>query len=389
MPKNREYQVAVYYFANYHPDPRNALVHGPGWNEWELMKHAVPRYPGHRQPRIPLWGYQDESDPKVMAQKIDAAASHGIDAFIFDWYWYNDGPFLERGLEHGFLAAPNHDQLHFSIMWANHNWLDIHPARLRECQSGNHPLLYPGSITRETFEIAVRHCIKHYFTHPSYWKIQGAPYFSIYDLPEMVKSLGGFDGLRDALTWFRSETRSAGFPDLHLNQVFWNQGILPGEQALRDPNHLLKGLGFDSITSYVWIHHVALNNFPETNYDLVANEYMQFWDWAKKEIDLPYFPNATMGWDSSPRTLQSDRYLNAGYPFMPGLVGNTPERFKTALQKIKGRLDANPPLDGKIQGKILTINAWNEWTEGSYLEPDTEYGMAYLEAIREVFGNEP
>jgi hypothetical protein len=50
-------------------------------------------------------------------------------------------------------------------------------------------------------------------------------------------------------------------------------------------------------------------------------------------------------------------------------------------------LKARAFLDkGLTQPKILTINAWNEWTEGSYLEPDTVYGMGYLEAIRDVFG---
>src|SRR5262245_53095990 len=105
------YQVACYYFPNYHVDPRNEIVHGPGWTEWELVSRAEPRFPGHRQPRLPLWGVEDESDPQVMAKKIDAAADHGIDAFIFDWYYYDDGPFLERGLEQGFLAAPNRDRL--------------------------------------------------------------------------------------------------------------------------------------------------------------------------------------------------------------------------------------------------------------------------------------
>jgi hypothetical protein len=96
---------------------------------------------------------------------------------------------------------------------------------------------------------------------------------------------------------------------------------------------------------------------------------------------LPYFPNVTMGWDPSPRTVQSDAYLQAGYPFTPTLNNSTPERFWQALTKVKMRLDVD--FGGPC---ILTINAWNEWTEGSYLEPDTEYGMAYLEAIRDVFG---
>ena len=85
--------VAVFYFPNYHVDPRNELSHGPGWTEWELVKRAEPRFPGHRQPRIPVWGYEDESIPENMAKKVTAAADHGIDVFLFDWYYYNDGPF--------------------------------------------------------------------------------------------------------------------------------------------------------------------------------------------------------------------------------------------------------------------------------------------------------
>jgi hypothetical protein len=71
---NTKYELAVYYFPNYHPDKRNALWHGKGWTEWELVKSAIPRFPGHEQPKIPLWGYEDESIPEAMAKKIAAAA---------------------------------------------------------------------------------------------------------------------------------------------------------------------------------------------------------------------------------------------------------------------------------------------------------------------------
>jgi len=97
------YEIACYYFPNYHPtDNRNNKFHGPGWSEWELVKKARPRFPGHQQPKVPLWGYTDESDPQVMAQKIDAAADHGIDVFIFDWYYFDDGPFCKKHLNRDF-----------------------------------------------------------------------------------------------------------------------------------------------------------------------------------------------------------------------------------------------------------------------------------------------
>ena len=373
-------QVACYYFPNYHQDARNRAVHGPGWSEWTLVKHARPRFPGHRQPRVPLWGYEDEADPAAMARKIDAAADHGIDAFLFDWYWYDDGPFLERGLDKGFLHAPNNARLKFALMWANHDWVDIHPAKLNEVR---HPrLLYPGTVTRETFDAIVDRVIERYMAHPSYWLIDGCPYFSIYELAKLREGLGGIEPTRDALADFRAKVKAAGFPDLHLNAVVWSVRILPDETTLQHPNELLSTLGFDSIASYVWVHHDVLDTFPETDYDAARDRYLRYWAEVERTFDLPYLPNVTVGWDPSPRTVRSDAYLNAGYPFTPTLANNTPERFREALALAKERLDrrtAGP--------RFLSLNAWNEWTEGSYLEPDTEHGWGYLEAIRDVFGD--
>jgi hypothetical protein len=143
---------------------------------------------------------------------------------------------------------------------------------------------------------------------------------------------------------------------------------------------MLHELGFDSVTSYVWIHHVSLPSFPETPYAQVMQAAVEHWRTTTATFTLPYFPNVSMGWDSSPRTVQSDRFVNAGYPFMPALSGNTPAVFRQALQAVKQFLDERK---GPC---IFNINAWNEWTEGSYLEPDTVYGMGYLKAIQDVFG---
>lgn len=371
------YTVACYYFPNYHVDPRNELAHGPGWTEWDLVRRAEPRYPGHRQPRTPLWGYEDEADPTVMAHKIAAAADHGISAFIFDWYYYDDGLYLERALERGYLGAPNNDRCQFALMWANHDWVNIHPAKLNTPPT----LQFPGAVTRATFDRMTDYCIAQYFHHPSYWRINGCPYFSVYELSRLVGCLGGVAATRRALDDFRAKAVAAGLPGLHLNAVLWSVQLLPGEQAVSSPAELLATLGFDSIGSYVWVHHVELDDFPETPYNRALARAEAHWVKTTQEFPLPYYPNVTMGWDASPRTVQSDRYLNVGYPFMPTLSSNTPAAFREALRRAKSFLDSQDRLP-----KVLTLNAWNEWTEGSYLEPDTEYGLAYLEAIRDVFG---
>jgi len=368
--------VACYYFPNYHPgDARNEKTKGKGWSEWELVKAARPRFEGHHQPNVPLWGYTDESDPKEMARKIDSAADHGIDAFIFDWYWYDDGPFLERGLNEGFLRAANNGRLKFALMWANHDWIEIHPYK-----RGKPPeLLYPGKFTRGTFDTVCDYVIENYFKHSSYWKIEGRPYFSIYELNKLMESLGSLEATREALDDFRNKVKAAGFPDLHLNAVVWGRSILPGEQKAIDPGELVRRLGFDSVTSYVWVHHVGLPEL-QTDYRYVQDQYFAYWDKAEETFDVPYFPNVTMGWDSSPRAHQDDEFGNFGYPFTNTISGNTPERFRDALRATRKRLIESPGPN------ILNINCWNEWTEGSYLEPDTRNGMAYLEAVKEVFG---
>ena len=98
-------------------------------------------------------------------------------------------------------------------------------------------------------------------------------------------------------------------------------------------------------------------------------------------FDVPYFPNVSMGWDPSPRAAQEDEFGDFGYPFTNTIGQNTPENFRAALEKTKQRLLAQPGGP-----RILNINCWNEWTEGSYLEPDTVNGLKYLEAVRDVFG---
>jgi len=374
----RKIDVAVYYFPNYHVDPRNESWHGKGWTEWELVKKAGPRFPGHEQPKVPLWGYLDESDPETAAKQIEAAADHGIDAFIYDWYWYEDGPFLNDALEQGFLQARNRSRLKFSLMWANHDWINIHPYK----RSTDYTVLAKGGVSRQAFEAAVDHIVARYFSHPSYWRVNGDLYFSIYELMSLVSGLGGIDAAKDALDYFRKKTREAGLGELHLNAVVWGVQILPQERKIANANEMLEMLGIDSVTSYVWIHNVPMERFPALDYSAYAKQAIEDWGRLTSEYAKSYYPNVTMGWDSSPRTVQSDKFEPLGYPFTSVLTGNTPAEFEKALSAAKRFLEQSD-----LPHPHLTINSWNEWTEGSYIEPDTKNGYGYLEAIRRVFGS--
>jgi hypothetical protein len=372
-------KVGVYYFPNYHLDKRNKLSHGEGWTEWELVKRAEPKFKGHIQPKVPLWGYEDEANPEVMAKKIDVASNACIDAFIFDWYWYEDGPFLNRALDEGFLGAKNSEDLHFALMWANHDWVDIHPAQRSFVNGIN--TLYKGSISEKAFIQATEYMINNYFNRPNYWKVQGGLYFSVYMIAGLIDSFGGIENTKRILSDFRARVRAAGLGELHLNAIVWGKQILPGETAVEGVNEMLEMLGFDSVSTYVWIHNHGPKFFPFTEYKEFAEICEKDYENFSNHYKMPYFPNVTVGWDSSPRTVASDKYDYLGYPFVPILQNDTPEAFKIALEKAKVFLEKRSE-----ELQILTINAWNEWTEGSYLEPDEQYGYGRLEAIKAVFG---
>ncbi|WP_223937169.1 glycoside hydrolase family 99-like domain-containing protein [Arthrobacter sp. StoSoilB5] len=105
------------------------------------------------------------------------------------------------------------------------------------------------------------------------------------------------------------------------------------------------------------------------------------WETLTARFDVPYLPNVTLGWDPSPRTVQSDRFdPRLGDPHTSIISAATPENFGLALDNARAFVE-------KTKVPLATINAWNEWTEGSHLEPDTLHGAGHLKQIRRVFGS--
>ena len=372
---SRDCITAAYYFGNFHVDPRNENAHGKDWTEWNLVKAAKPRFPVHHQPKVPQWGYEDEARPDVFSKKIAMARRNGIDALLFDWYWYEDGPFLNRALDEGYLRASNKD-VRFALMWANHDWIDLHPAKLGSTGS----VQFPGAVSRNAFDAMCDRVVQ-LFQHPSYLKLDGEPYFSIYELFRFVQGLGSVAQAASALDALREKARAAGFSGVHINAVTWGVKLLPGEAEVKNLPQLLQQLNVSSTSSYVWIHHAKLSNELTTEYEDVRRQYERYRDHASAELGCMYFPNVTVGWDASPRTCQTDNFRVAGYPFTSIVVNNSPPAFEAALESAK-RFAMQQLPGGK---RLITLNSWNEWTEGSYLEPDAEHGSAYLRAVSKVF----
>ncbi|TDE09881.1 hypothetical protein E1269_12965 [Jiangella asiatica] len=374
--------VLAYYFPHWHADERDAEWISPGFTEWELVNRAVPRFPGHRQPRVPALGCRDESDPVVMESEVRLAHDHGIDGFIFDYYWYDDGPYLQRALDEGFLGRETGGSpFRFALMWANHDLLDLYPLPAPTSRSRPR-LLRPGAIARDAFEAMTDHIVAAYFSRPDYHTVAGRPFFSVYELGTFVESMGGPDAAADALRSLDRKARRAGLPGVHVDVVVWGTGVLPNHVTLDRPRQLLQALPVASTSSYTWLHHVDLSahSFPVGDWDRVREEVFDQYRAYPHELSLPFIPNLSVGWDSSPRTSPDGPWeYNPGYGWTPVFecsAASVAKAAADAAQLLAVQPDAPP---------IVTVNAWNEWTEGSYLLPDTDRGTALLEALSAAF----
>jgi Glycosyltransferase WbsX len=365
----------AYYFPHWHEDARDAQWFGEGFTEWDVLAAATPRFPGHRQPRVPLWGYYDEADPENAAREIQVARAHGLAGFIFDFYWYDDGPYLNRALDEGFLKATNSSDLEFAIMWANHDLTNIFPATDPVTQT----ILKEGGIDRTAFDALVEELVVRYFSQPNYLKVDGRPWFSIYEIGTFIRGLGGVAAAEDALRHLDERAREAGFPGVHVDIVVWEFSVLRKGTAATNPNELIDALSILSASSYVWIHHADLGTeFPVGAWDTVRDATFAEYEGYVRDLPVQFIPNVSVGWDSSPRTDPRVEFANHGYPWTP-VFDAPPSEFERGL-----RLAIDLVRAQGYSHPMITINAWNEWTEGAALAPDVTNGFALLEILERV-----
>ena len=364
--------VYAYYFPNWHVDKLNEKWHGKGWTEWEVVKCARSRFEGHRQPKVPLWGYEDEADPKVMEKKISVAKEYGIDGFIFDTYCYAESPYRMRCIDEGFLGAKNNEEMQFAIMWCNHDAIYAHPSPRMIIS----PTLMSGAVTEADFIRITDTFIENYFRKPNYIRIDGKIFFIIYNVGKLIKEFGSIEETRRIFDGLRQRVRDAGLGELHLGCVPDIIEDLLGKK--QEMNDLLNTLGVDEGIRYWW----------PVKYDdpRLTVDYKDFVDAGLTTFssdaafyDIPVSCHVMTGLDQSPRTIQSETYENLNiYPWYAVVVNNTVEDYERALRAAKEYSERED-----YRGHFITV-IWNEWTEGNYLEPDEEFGYQYLEAVKRV-----
>jgi hypothetical protein len=369
--------VACYTFPNYHPSALQARLCGPGWTEYVLTRAARPWFPGHQQPRTPLLGELDESKPETWDRYNELAEMHGVDVFIWDWYWYDGGPQLHEALEEGFLLSRNRQKVKFAVMWTNHPWYILFPT-VNSSNRAAYPPSFdaPDSSKTEAWR-SLSYAISRYFHQPNYWRIDGKPVLCIWDPGRLVRQLGLADS-KALLTDLRAFAAKLGHPGIHYHA-----------SGFYSPH--CKELGFDTYGSYNPVDHVARTHQPKTvefpDYGIAAADVVtKQWTYHAKEGSIPYIPGLGAGWDSTPRFAMPMEPRPAVpnrdvWPRCAIMANESPGAFKAFVQAGFAYLHEHPEAP-----RILTISCWNEWSEGHYLLPDNRFGYGMLDALAEALG---
>ncbi len=255
-------------------------------------------------------------------------------------------------------------------MWANHDWADYFPAPYNKPWNSWLPLRHSADDLARLFD----YCAAHYFRQPNYWRVEGRLFFSVFQPAKLLKELGGPAEVRSLLSALDRMLHRARLPAVHWNAMTTNPQL----------SSQCQDAGFHSTTAYNIISSGKSSANLTQEYDDLITTHANTWK-TMAAAALPNCPIVTMGWDVTPRCLHDVPwpFEKNNYPYTHVVLGNTPERFRRLCQQAADFVAADP-----MRPFAVFINAWNEWTEGSYLLPEAKYGTAYLEAVKQVFGHE-
>jgi hypothetical protein len=359
-------RVLAYVYPGWHPIAERDAALYPGFTEWDLVYASAPRFAGHVQPRLPLWGRYDDRDPAAVERRIALCRAHGVDGLIYGLFWCRGKRVFEDALDRGFLGAPSGGSFPFAIMWANRMPRHALPVRRPDAPVIDAGRLVPSDVL--DFVALVRMVGERYFARESYLRVDGRAYFSIFDSTYFIRELG-VAAAREAVTRARAMLAAAGLPPLYLVAVDPSAEVI-GEIA---------AVGFDAVTHYVLLpdwRGPFLQDYAER-----AAVRAAAWPGYAARAGLPYHPSVTPGWDASPRGADFGPARPDKYPWSPVVVGEHPERFRAAVARAVAYARERPEPE-----RLVHVASLNEWSEGHYLEPDTRFGTGWIEAVRDGRG---
>lgn len=382
--KKRKAKVIAFYLPQYHPVPVNDKYWGKGFTEWTNVAKAKPVYKGQYQPQIPAdLGFYDLRIADVREEQAKMAKDAGVYGFCYWYYRFNKNTrVLDMPIKE--IMRLHKPDFPFCIGWANHDWSNKTWVKSKRFQKDvvflKQEYLGMADYTDYFYEVLPM------FKDERYIKIDGKPLFYIFNpdaIPDATEFINcwqelanknGFPGI-----YFVARADSCGKAKLIYSKEFLNQG-------LKRYNHYIQ-LGFDAVNSYSYrrAEVLASGYFRKvmrqvkiriSGHGLNIHDYGKIMDnYFTKEDRLDYvIPTIMPRKDRTPRSGKNALiYKNS-----------TPQKFEKSVK------NALKIIENKKQNhRILFLDSWNEWGEGSYMEPDLKFGHGYLNALKkEIFIDE-
>jgi lipopolysaccharide biosynthesis protein len=348
MSATADVRLIAFYLPQFHPIPENDAWWGTGFTEWTNVTRAVPLYRGHDQPRRPgELGYYDLRTRDIRHRQATLAREHGIHGFCYYYYWFSGRRLLERPLDQ--MLADRDLDFPFCVCWANENWS-------RRWDGSEQDVLMAQDYRPEDPERFIRD-LAPTLKDPRYITVDGAPLLLVY-------RAGIIPDIRGTIAQWRATAAALGIPQLHLCAM---------QTAL-----YTSGLddGFDAMVEFP-PHSIVVGEITSTVADLAPDFEGKIFSYSDvvsystaltTGVRLPIYRGLMTGWDNTARRRLRSHVFD----------GATPEHYEVWLR----RLIAYTRRHHQGDARLIFVNAWNEWAEGAYLEPDETFRHGYLEATR-------
>jgi hypothetical protein len=357
-------KFATFFYPGFYQCPKRNRAARCVVNEWELLRSDVASVFVQTEAAVPALGYTDCSDPVMLLQEARLAAAHGIDAFIFNFYFDGEHEELSAPLD-TFCSLPC--DLQFGINICCHM-----PKRKLPFGVGDADVAPLCHLSADKFEALADNLSERFFSSSRYLRHASSVVVTLYHVAALVL-LYGPAGLRERLERFRGALRRRGL-EVHLVGLF---SVIGG---WRRQACALDDLSFNSFSCYV-----ALPDFE-------SREAVQSFETAAEQSLAgmasyrtgagPLIVCTGSGWNATVRGVAGydPAVQGLAFPYYPVIVNDHPAAFEKYLRKAVNLAQS----DEKYCGELLFLGPWNEWTEGCYLLPDTRFGAAKLEAVKRV-----
>ncbi len=348
-------KTIAFYLPQFHPIPENDRWWGKGFTEWTNVTRAEPLFEGHNQPRLPAdLGFYDLRLPQVRSEQARLARHYGLHGFCYYYYWFNGKKLLDLPLRE--MLESGEPDFPFCLCYANENWT-------RRWDGQENEILIRQEHSPENDRRFIRDVLQVMKDH-RYIRINDRPLLLVYRAQL-------FPDIRATTAAWRDEAARAGFDGLFLCkcQTFGDL-VPPAEEgfdaAVEFPPHFMPTRRLSAYEDRIRRKHPSFSGWVMDYRDAAMHMMTRKWP------DYPLFKTVMLAWDNSPRSL---RRATVFHHF-------SCDYYERWLAKAaKDTLLRHPP-----ERRLVFVNAWNEWAEGTYLEPDQQHGHSYLRATRRAIG---